>query len=223
MKTSILLKLFIAKNSPELQIGALLEEHILETNQDSYPQKLIDGHNHQQLISSVFVNHPAYLKSEALLDSKLSKSSDKIIPMFYDHFLRLNWEACTEVAFEDFYKNLDQTILKYQHHLPYKQNKLIKNIHQHNWYHELKTIGGTHSIMKGQTKRTTFYTNLEQSIENLMEHYAEHRDNFFEILPDLQHASREFLVMKRELVLGLDTKERAILSSPQRNVSFQRC
>jgi|GEM_PF-6449779 len=201
MKTSILLKLFISKNAPEFQMGALLEEHIDETNQDSYPQKIIDGRNHQRFISSIFANHPAYLKSEALLDSKLSKSADKIIPMFFDHFLRINWEACSDVAFEDFYKNLTQNIIKHQSHLPYKQNKLINNIHQQNWYHELKTIGGTHGIMKYQTKRTTFYTNLEQSINNLIEHYAEHRENFFEILPDLKHASREFLVTKRELVL----------------------
>ncbi len=201
MNTSILLKFYVSTNtSSEFQVGALLEDYVNYSNKESFPEPIIEGYNHQQHVSSVFVNHPAYLKSEKLLDCKLRKNSDKIIPMFYDHFLRTNWDTISDVSFEAFQYDLMLSFSEKQEYIPYKYNRLLNSIYKKSWYNALQTIGGTHGIMMQQTKRFTFNTNLEHSINSLIEHYSEHRVNFFEILPDLQKASFDFVNSKRELV-----------------------
>ncbi len=200
MNTSILLKFYLSNNSPEFQIGSILEDYMNYTNKDLYPDEIIEGYNHQCSISSVFVNHPAYLKSEKLLDCKLRKNSDKIIPMFYDHFLRMNWDKFSDTPFEVFYTTLLSNFSEYQNYLPYKYKRLNDVIFRKNWYSELQTIGGTHKIMMQQTKRFTFNATLEHSINSLIEHYSEHRSNFFEILPDLKKASHDFVLLKRDTV-----------------------
>lgn len=198
MKTSILLKFYISKNSQEFQMGALLEDFITDANKNSYALEILDGYEHQKCITSNLVNHPAYKKSELLLDRKLRKSADKIIPMFYDHFLRTNWEKYSDVPFQDFITELNGGFDKNENILPDKYARLLTTINENNWYDALQTVGGTHSIMMQQTKRYTFYTSLEPSMHNLIEHYAEHRDNFFEVMPDLIKASEYLVLSKKE-------------------------
>jgi acyl carrier protein phosphodiesterase len=198
MKTSILLKFYLSGNSPQYQVGALLEDYMNYTSKELYPDDILDGYEHQCYISSVFNTHPAYIKSEKMLDCTLRKNSGKIIPMFYDHFLRSNWDKFSEVSFDDFYKDLSENFSVYRQYLPYKYNRLFNFIYRQSWYSGLQTIAGTHGIMKQQTKRFSFSANMEHSINSLIEHYSEHRNNFFELLPDLKKASREYLEIQKK-------------------------
>lgn len=200
MKTSILLKFYLAGDSCEFQVGALLEDYLNDANRHLYPKAIIEGYQHQQYISSIFVQHPAYLKSEKLLDDKLRQSADKIIPLFYDHFLRMSWDEFSNQTFEAFYQNLTLNLNNNQNYWPDKHSRLLNIINHENWYDTLQTIVGTHQIMKEQTKRSTFYSSLEYSIHSLVDHYAEHRDHFFEMLPDLKKASYDFRRLKEETI-----------------------
>jgi len=203
MKTSILLKFYLAGHTPEFQVGALLEDYLTDANKHSYPEGIIEGYQQQQYISSFLVKHPAYLKSEKLLDDKLRQSADKIIPLFYDHFLRMNWDEFSNETFEAFYRNLSLNLNDNQKYWPDKHSRLLNIINDENWYDTLQTIVGTHLIMKEQTKRSTFYSSMEYSIHSLVDHYEEYRNHFLEIIPDLKEASYVFRSLQKETVAAL--------------------
>jgi acyl carrier protein phosphodiesterase len=198
MKTSILLKFYISKSSAAFQMGALLEDYISDVNKHLYSDDILEGYEHQRCITSNLLTHPAYKKSEMLLDRKLRKSADKIIPMFFDHFLRKNWEQYSDVPFEQFIKELNAGFNSNGSIMPDKYVRLLTAIDEQDWYKAIQTVGGTHAVMMQQTKRYTPHTSLEPSMHNLIEHYTEHRDNFVEVMTDLIKASDYFVASKRE-------------------------
>jgi acyl carrier protein phosphodiesterase len=200
MHTSILLKFHCINNNPESRIGALLEDYINDVNKTTFSKKIVEGYDWQRHLSKVMINHPAFLNSEKLLDCALRKSSAKIVPIFYDHLLRANWNNITENSFEDFYDNLRANFFDNSERIPFKYNRLLHYVFKQGWYNEFQTINGTHWVMKQQTKRFNFNTNLENSITSLIEHYTEHKVNFLTLLPDLVHASQEYWHAKKVTV-----------------------
>lgn len=199
MKTSILFKFRCINDMPGLQIGALLEDYIIDTNKDSFPAEILEGYYLQQHLTAFMLNHPAFLSSEKLLACTLRKDSAKIIPIFYDHFLKANWATFSEESFDEFSAKLKQNFFDNLQHVPFKYNRLLHYVFKQNWYNEFQTIGGTHWIMKQRTKRFNFNVNLEHSINSLIEHYSEHKANFHKLLPDLEQASSDYLLSKMSI------------------------
>ncbi len=197
MNTSILLKFYCIDSVPEIQIGALLEDYINEANKESFSEEIMEGCSLQQHLTFFMLNHPAYLDSEKLLDCTLRKRSAKIIPIFYDHFMRVNWSSFSEVPFEVFHTKLKDNFVNNQQNVPFKYNRLLHYVFKQDWYNQFQTIGGTHWIMKQQTKRFNFNTNLEHSINSLIEHYSDHKANFFKLLPDLEQEYRNYSQSKK--------------------------
>ncbi len=202
MKSSLLLKFYLFNDSAEHTVGALMEEYGNYASMHTYPEEILEGYTIQQHLSAVFLNHPAFLKSEQLLPCTLRKYSSKILPIFYDHFLRANWEETTGTSFEAFYGKFKMEVLENQPCIPFKYARLLKYMNRQNWMNAFKTVGGTHQILLQQVKKFHFNVNLECSIDSLIEHYSAHKQHFFELLPDLEQACKEYhnsMVFKERL------------------------
>lgn len=185
MKTSILSKFYLLQEYPEFLIGAMLEDYINSSNIHQFSKEITDGFHFQKELSAIISAHPAYIECEKLLPRTLHKNSGKILPLFFDHFVRSNWCTLTDVSFEIFENNLTCYFEYYENQIPYKHKQLLRCINKYKWNELLCTISGTHKIMTQLTKYFSFSTNMELSISNLVEHYGLYKSNFIELFTDI--------------------------------------
>ncbi|HVD98857.1 MAG TPA: acyl carrier protein phosphodiesterase [Cytophagaceae bacterium] len=195
-----LINLYLSRNLGEKMLGCLIGEIVRTSNFDKYTQGIIDGIELNKKIALFVKDHPVYERSRAKLNPKYSKHSSKIIDIFYDHFLAANWSKYSNESLEQFAKESYQFIEDNHNILPYKLRKLIAVMINNNWLVNYSSVQGVHSFMREITRRDTFQTNLEYSLEDLINHYNEFKADFEEIFPQMiQHVQE--LIHSEELVL----------------------
>lgn len=166
-------------------LGCLIGEIVRTSNFDKYTQNMIDGIELNKKISNFVKEHAVYQRSLQKLNPKYSKHGSKIIDIFYDHFLAANWSNYAQDSLEDFAKESYSFIESNHSILPYKLKKLISVMIHDNWLVNYSSVQGVHNFMREITRRDTFQTNLEYSLEDLINNYNAFKMDFEEIFPQL--------------------------------------
>ncbi len=195
-----LVNLYLSRNLGEKMLGCLIGEIVRTSNFDKYTQGMIDGIELNKKISNFVKEHPVYERSRQKLNPKYSKHSSKIIDIFYDHFLAANWSKYSNDSLENFAKGSYLFIEENHGILPYKLRKLISVMINDNWLVNYSSVQGIHNFMREITRRDTFQTNLEYSLEDLINNYNDFKADFEEIFPQLIQYVQE-ITHSEELVL----------------------
>lgn len=195
-----LVNLYLSRNLGEKMLGCLIGEIVRTSNLEKYTPRIIDGIELNKKISNFVKEHPAYERSRTRLNPKYSKHAGKIIDIFYDHFLAANWQNYSKEALGEFTHETYKVIQENHGILPYKLKKLISVMIKDNWLVNLSSVNGVHSFMREITRRDTFQTNLEYSLEDLINQYNSFKADFEELFPDLIQYVQE-TVLSEELVL----------------------
>jgi acyl carrier protein phosphodiesterase len=195
-----LVNLYLSRNLGEKMLGCLIGEIVRTSNFDKYTQNIVDGIELNKKISNFVKEHPVYERSRMKLNPKYSKHSGKIIDIFYDHFLAANWSKYSNDSLANFAKESYSFIEENHGILPYKLRKLISVMMNDNWLVNYSSVQGIHNFMREITRRDTFQTNLEYSLEDLINNYNEFKLDFEEIFPQLVQYVQE-ITHSEELVL----------------------
>jgi acyl carrier protein phosphodiesterase len=188
-----LANLYLSRNRGDLMLGCLIGEIVRTTNQDKYNELIVEGIELNKNISTFSAQHPAYDRSKKRLHPKYSKHAGKIIDIFYDHFLAANWAKYNDSTLQEFCTETYQFINEHYTVLPYKLRKLTNVMIQDNWLFHYSSVEGIHRYMREITRRDTFQTNLEYSLEDLIQHYNDFKADFEEFFPDLIAYTKEQL------------------------------
>ncbi|MCU0429571.1 MAG: acyl carrier protein phosphodiesterase [Cytophagaceae bacterium] len=197
-----LANLYLARHKGDRMLGCLIGEIIRTTNQDKYNEHIMEGIELNKNITNFCLQHPAYLRSKNRLHPKYSKHSGKIIDIFYDHFLASNWNHYSELELAEYCTQTYAFINENYQTLPYKLRKLTNVMIQDNWLFHYSSVEGIHRYMREITRRDTFQTNLEYSLEDLIQSYHAFKADFDELFPALISFADEQM-RKRELVLQI--------------------
>jgi acyl carrier protein phosphodiesterase len=195
-----LANLYLSRNLGEKMLGCLIGEIVRTSNFEKYTQSIVEGIELNKKISNFVKDHPVYERSRMKLNPKYSKHASKIIDIFYDHFLAANWHLYSEESLGQFAREHYDFILENHGILPYKLRKIISVMVNDNWLVNYASVQGIHSFMREITRRDTFQTNLEYSLEDLINQYNEFKADFDEIFPQVQQYVHE-LTHTEEMVL----------------------
>ncbi len=195
-----LVNLYLSRNLGEKMLGCLIGEIVRTSNFDKYTQGIIDGIELNKKIAQFVKDHPVYERSKEKLNPKYSKHASKIIDIFYDHFLAANWSKYSNDTLESFAKDSYRFIEENHGILPYKLRKLTSVMVHNNWLVNYASVQGIHSFMREITRRDTFQTNLEYSLEDLINQYNDFKADFEEIFPQLVQYVHD-TIASEELVL----------------------
>ncbi len=195
-----LVNLYLSRNLGEKMLGCLIGEIVRTSNFDKYTQNIIDGIELNKKISLFVKEHPVYHRSLQKLNPKYSKHGSKIIDIFYDHFLAANWSNYSNDSLDNFAKDSYRFIESNHGILPYKLKKLISVMINDNWLVNYSSVQGVHNFMREITRRDTFQTNLEYSLEDLINNYNEFKTDFEEIFPQIVQYVQD-LTHTEELIL----------------------
>ena len=163
--------------------------------------KLLEGIELNEKIAEFIQQHPAYERSKKRLNYRFVKHADKILFIFYDHFLTANWEKYNTQSLRDFAEETYAYMINNTAILPYSIKKNLKCLLAANWIVNMSTIRGLHEYMQLITMKDTFQSILEYSLEDLTNQYNDFKADFEELMPDLAYFVKNTIKEQEEVLI----------------------
>jgi acyl carrier protein phosphodiesterase len=178
--------LFLAGTDPELILGNFIADHVKGNNVLKYSEKVRKGILMHRAIDSYTDQHPVVRKSIDRLRIDFRKYSGVVVDMYYDHFLSANWDKYSPVDIHSFTKTRYDILNTFREIIPTRSARLLFFMEKQNWLLSYSTFEGMQQAFNGMSRRTTFFSNMENAVESLQKGYPEFRNEFSIFFPDLQ-------------------------------------
>ena len=180
--------LYLAKNTPESQIGNLLGDFVkgpLKEYETIYSPEIIQGIQTHRQVDCFTDKHPIHIRSKHRIHNSYRRLAGIIIDICYDHFLATHWDLFSPVNLDKFVKNIYLILTKNQTILPDKLKNILPKITSENWLCSYKQISGINLTFVRLSKRLKWENNLATASNELIKNYTELESDFLSFFPQL--------------------------------------
>ena len=180
--------LFLAKNTPESQIGNLLGDFVkgyLEQYETIYSHEIIQGIKTHRQVDCFTDNHPIYLRSKNRISNSHRRLAGIIIDICYDHFLANHWNLFTHENLDLFVQKIYIILQKNQEVLPDRLQKILPKIISENWLSSYRNLSGINLTFVRLSKRLKRENNLATAGNELIKNYNEIESDFLIFFPEV--------------------------------------
>ncbi|MFN3404222.1 MAG: ACP phosphodiesterase [Cytophagaceae bacterium] len=192
---------FICREDKERQVGALINEFVNVRDISKYNLNILQGIKLHELLSDYTHSHEAFNESKSIFPSKYSKLAEKIIPVFYDHFLASDWKLYNQdETLESFAHSTYGNLVEFISILPPKMNKIIPYMISGNWLVNYASIPGLNNLLKDLIKVSTGQASYISALESLMENYSSYKKHFSDYFPDVVTYKNFIMENQKELL-----------------------
>ncbi len=179
--------LFLSGDSEGLIIGNFIADAVKGSNFKKYPGEIQKGILLHRKIDAYTDSHYIVEQSKERLRNKYKKYAGVIIDIYYDHYLAANWLNYSNEKLTDYSQRLYKLIQENHLILPYNSARFTKYMIQYNILEAYSKLEGIERVLKGMANRTTFESNMEHAIHDLIEHYPLFENEFKLFFPELQN------------------------------------
>jgi acyl carrier protein phosphodiesterase len=130
--------------------------------------------------------HPLVKSAQSYLRPRFRHYSSVITDIFFDHFLAKNWNTFSGISLELFSENTYNTLERHLKELPISFEEMYYWMKTQNWLVNYREIAGIQRTLNGMTKRTSFDSKMNESIEILLDKEQEFELIFFAFFRDLE-------------------------------------
>jgi len=163
---------------PDIQVGVLLHRSI-----DSFTDF-----------------HPVFRQSKHRLVPKYNHFSGIIVDMFYDHFLAKEWSLYHHEELHVFCQRFYRELENHYQELNLKTRGLLPYLLKQNWLERYAHLTDLQQILKQMDSRFSFPSKMNESVEDLFEHYEAFQREFHLFFKDLMvHSESEKKRIEQEL------------------------
>ena len=137
--------------------------------------------------------HPLVKSGQSYLRPKFRHYSSVITDIFFDHYLAKNWNHFSNLSLEKFAWSTYNTLENHLHNLPDDFKEMFFWMKKQNWLVNYQTLEGIQQTLNGLTRRASFDSKMNESMEILLDKQAEFELIFFTFYPDLETFAKEKL------------------------------
>lgn len=137
--------------------------------------------------------HPLVKTAQSYLRPRFRHYSSVITDIFFDHFLAKNWGNFSKTSLELFVQNTYYLLEKHLKDLPISFGEMYYWMKTQNWLVNYREIEGIQRTLNGMTKRASFDSKMNESVEILLEKEREFELIFFAFFRDLETFAGEKL------------------------------
>jgi acyl carrier protein phosphodiesterase len=177
--------LHLSGESEERMIGNFVGEVLKIKNPDKYDERILEGLLMHDSIDEFTHNHPIVKRSMERLGARNAKNADKIIDVYYDHFLAANWESYSTISLNEYVAHVHKVLLKNQDLLPFKVKFMLPALIKGNWLGKYATLGGVHQATIELNKKATAQFHILQAMDDVINNYPALKQDFAEFYPEL--------------------------------------
>lgn len=178
--------LYLAGNSEGLIIGNFIADAVKGSDFNKYAPEIQQGILLHRKIDTYTDSHLIVEQSKQRLRNKYKKYAGVIVDIYYDHYLAANWHHYSDEKLNDYSQRLYKLIQENHLLLPYNSARFTKYMIQYNILEAYSKLEGIERVLKGMANRTTFESNMEHAIHDLVEHYSLFENEFKLFFPELQ-------------------------------------
>jgi acyl carrier protein phosphodiesterase len=142
--------------------------------------------------------HPLVKSAQSYLRPRFRHYSSVITDIFFDHFLAKNWDTFSQTSLELFAQHTYKALEKHLEELPIPFGEMYHWMKTQNWLLNYRELEGIQRTLNGMTKRTSFDSRMNESIEILLEKESEFEIIFFAFFRDLDTFAGEKLQELRQ-------------------------
>lgn len=183
--------LFLAGTEPEIILGNFIADHVKGSDVLKFSDTVRKGIAMHRAIDTYTDQHPIVKQSIARLRTDFHKYAGVIVDMYYDHYLSARWGEYSDQKLDEFTKAKYEVLDTFQPILPERSSRLLFYMEKQNWLQSYKSFDGMQQAFNGMSRRTTFESNMEHAVVNLIAGYQEFGSEFRQFFPDLQAYVKE--------------------------------
>lgn len=190
---NFLAHIYLSGENENIIIGNFIADGIKGNRYLKYPPEIAKGILLHRGIDSFTDSHPTVHKSTAKLHENYGHYSGVIVDILYDHFLAKNWPKYhsqpLEEYVQDFYSLLRDNFTK----LTPRIQKMMPFLITQNWLLSYATVEGIGKILAQMNVRTKRVVQMDQAVNELIEHYDEFEAEFTSFFDELILFSKQKL------------------------------
>jgi acyl carrier protein phosphodiesterase len=196
---NFLAHLYLSDNDRETAIGNFLGDFVKGKDYLNYPENIAKGIVLHREIDRFTDTHEIALRSKDKLREKYRHYAGVIVDMFYDHFLAKNFSDYHELSLQEFTEKQFVFLMDYIDSMPKKAQQMLPYMIWNNWLLAYAQIEGLHRALSGMSRRTKFDSKMDESVQDLVTHYATFENEFREFFPIVRAYVSDF---KKDLIIS---------------------
>ncbi|MBI4945711.1 MAG: DUF479 domain-containing protein [Bacteroidetes bacterium] len=190
---NFLAHLYLSDNDDQLMIGNFIADSVKGSMFKNYPEGIAKGIKLHRAIDFYSDNHPVFLQSVIRLRPAYRKYAGVVVDIFYDHFLAKNWKDYSEKPLKQYADEVHSLMMKNIFIMPDNSLMFLKYAMRTNRMVSYATIEGIGETLYGMSRRTTFKSNMELSVNNLKENYPLFENEFREFFEEARMFAVEWI------------------------------
>lgn len=177
--------LFLADDSAESLVGALLGDFVKGSLRDRYSAGVRRSIELHRKVDSFTDSHEIVRLSKSRISPVRRRFAGIIIDVFYDHFLAKNWAEYSNEPIDGFACRVYDALLENQNILPERLQASLPYMVRQNWLCSYREIDVIDRVLNRISQRIKRENTLTDAVEELTGNYNELQSEFRDFFPDL--------------------------------------
>jgi acyl carrier protein phosphodiesterase len=183
---NFLAHIYLSGESKEIIIGNFIADAVRAVDYTSFSPGVIEGIKLHHKIDHFTDTHHIVTQSKQRLRSKYGKYSSVIVDIYYDHFLAVDWSRYSNIPLQQFASQVYELMSQNLELFPSKVHQFLPYMISEDWLSGYANLEGIHDTLVGMSRRATFNSKMEQSLEDLKNDYVLYQEEFRLFFPELQ-------------------------------------
>ncbi len=194
---NFLAHLYLSGDDPKVMVGNFIGDFVRGRDlNEQFGEGIALGVELHRAIDEFTDKHTTVKLSKTRLWPTYRHYSAVIVDIFYDHFLAARWKDYSDEPLELYAQRAYQ--LMHDHHLilPEQVKHMLMYMTRGNWLVNYAQVEGIQRALTGMSRRATFESKMEQSVEDLKRDYMEYETEFRAFFPELKSFTEEWRAKK---------------------------
>jgi acyl carrier protein phosphodiesterase len=195
---NFLAHIILSGDQPRVMVGNFIGDFVKGRNlAERFEPAIVTGIELHRGIDEFTDDHPVVMESKTRLRAKYRHYAPVIVDVFYDHYLAKEWSSYHPTPLETFAQQSYATLESFQAILPEDVNRMLPYMMHGNWLLNYAKIEGIQRTLTGMSRRTKFDSKMDESVNELREHYDAFQKEFERFFPQLQKFAADFLASRK--------------------------
>ena len=177
--------LFLADDTPESQVGALLGDFVKGAAKNNFSpiiQRNIELH---RSIDSFTDAHPIVRASKKVVSAERRRFAGVLLDVFFDHYLAKHWANFSDIALHAFTTNVYAVLQQHHAVLPEKLQRMLPFMRAEDWLGSYARVEWIEVTLQRMARRLSRGEMLASGGEELRRNYETFEADFLTFFPDL--------------------------------------
>lgn len=184
---------FLSGTPSKVMVGNFLGDFVRKSQTANWDEELVNGFKLHHEIDRFTDSHAIVKQSKNRLTPNYRHYSGVIVDIYYDHFLAKNWSEYSKTDLKSYTTEVYTYLENHQSVFPEKAVRTFTYMKSTDWLYNYQYMDGLEMALTGMSRRTSFDSKMDESIQDLKQDYHLYEQEFREFLPDIiEHLEQNY-------------------------------